>query len=164
MERAVLDDADGADALAEHLGDVRVAEAVDEAHDDDLALVAAEAAYAGPDALAVGLGLAGGLGDELGAFLLYPLGQGRGAVLADLFVVDGEVVGDAEEPGEEGDAAVFVAVNRFEGVEEGLGGDVLGRVGVVRQVVGVAEDLEDVALVEGAKRLAVPFGRQSYKL
>jgi hypothetical protein len=47
-------------------------------------------------------------------------------VLGSLPVVNGEVAGDAEEPGNEGYAPGLIARNGLEGIEEGLFGEVFG--------------------------------------
>src|SRR5438034_2660419 len=52
-ERAEVDDADGPDALTEDLGDVLVAQFVDKAHNDHLALLRREVPHFPPHPLAV---------------------------------------------------------------------------------------------------------------
>ena len=151
-----LDDADGADALAEDLGDVLIAEVVDETHDDDLALLEGEIADLLPDALAIVFQLKGAFRGVSGAFGLERFGKlGVAAVLKRLLVVDGEVAGDAKEPGNEGDAARLVARDCLESVEEGLRGEILGEKGVAGKKEGVPENSCFVAFVENAEGFAV---------
>jgi len=126
-EGAELNDADGADALAEDLGDVLVAQIVDEAHDYDLALLAREMAHLVPDALAVVFQLAGVFWRVSCAFGLQRFRELSVAVVLEGFlVVDGQIAGDPEEPGGKGDATRFVAGYRLKGVKEGLSSKVLG--------------------------------------
>ncbi len=113
-----------------------------------------------PDALAVELGLTGFFRRVYGSGGLYRLRQRAVAVLLlYLYVVEGKVISDAEEPSQERDSSRLVAVDSFEGVEESLGGEVFRQLGVVYQVVSVAVDLEDVLFVETAEGFAVALGR-----
>jgi hypothetical protein len=84
-------------------------------------------------------------------------------VLGGLLVVDGEVAGDSEEPGDERYAAVLVARYGLEGVEEGLFGEIFGEKGVAGEEEGVLEDSGSVAFVEAAKRVAFACGGERDK-
>ena len=164
-EGAELNDADGADALAEDLGDVLVAQIVDEAHDYDLALLAREMAHLVPDALAVVFQLAGVFWRVSCAFGLQRFRELSVAVVLEGFlVVDGEVAGDAEEPGGKGDATLFVAGYRLEGVEEGLGGKVFGELRVAGEEDSVAQDSGPIAFIQAPERFAVAGSGERYQL
>jgi hypothetical protein len=87
---------------------------------------------------------------------------GVAAVLKGFLEVDGEVAGDTEEPGDEGDAAGLVASDGLQGVQKGLGGEVLGERGVAREKEGVAEDSALVTFVKMAEGFAIASGGERY--
>lgn len=70
-------------------------------------------------------------------------------------VVDGDVVGDAQDPAREGQRALLVARDRGDQLGEQMLGEVLGLVLVADDAVDVAADVPCVAPVEERHRLQV---------
>src|SRR5215212_4376573 len=126
-EGAAEQHAQGAGRLARDGADLLVGEAVHETQADDELLIRLEQGDGAADLVA-------GVGGEGAALRVVAAAVARVALDADQLaataavVVDDEVVGDGEQPGDEGAALHrFVAVDRLPGAEEGLGGEVLGQ-------------------------------------
>jgi hypothetical protein len=63
-------------------------------------------------------------------------------------VADGEVVGNAQEPRDNGRAALLVTADGLPRFEEGLSGEVFGLSGITYQIVNVAVHAHDVTVVQ----------------
>src|SRR5687768_1045824 len=63
-------------------------------------------------------------------------------------VADREVVGNAQEPGDDGRATFLVAVDRLPGLEEGLCGQVFCLSRITDKVVDMAVDADNVTVVQ----------------
>ncbi len=146
----MLNDANSRHALADHCGDFRVVEFLNEAKHDDLALLVAQTqdgiAYAALIACLLQrlLRIAAPLlvYEAVVEFAVISLGAQEG---------DRQVVGDAQEPGHERSSALLVAVDGPPRLEEALSREILGFASVIHEVVDVAIDADDVAVVKISK-------------
>ena len=137
--------------LAQDIGHFRVAEPLDEAQEDHLALLLAKAADRSPDFVRVepglDLDLRVGPGRLVALVRIQKLVE-RDVAASDPIVVDDQVVGEPEEPRPEGQASVLVARYRLPRLEKDLLGQILGLVLGLDAVGDVTVDAVDVQLVE----------------
>src|SRR3989442_15857064 len=78
-----------------------------------------------------------------------------GAVLVCLLVVDHQVAGDPQQPGDERYATRLVTRDGLERFEEGLCGYVFRQLLIAGEEVGVAVDSERVTFIQKAKGLTI---------
>ena len=159
-----LDDAHGANTLAKHVSDIRIRQIVDESHHNHLALLLRELADEAPDPLAVAIRLAGAFWRHEAVFVLERLRElCVVTVLLRLLVVDRQVSGDPQQPGDERYAALLVARDRLQRLQERLRGQAFGKHRIPRKEIGVTEDTQGVLLIDLPERFPVPPGRSLYE-